>query len=157
VSEGGKIQNIFFDERSTICRSPQAEHERRIATFDLLEENNFELLGGFGGPYDLHLSIAESRLIFNVQNPLTKDSCKFSLHSSSLRRVVKDYFLICESYFEAIKFRTPSQIETIDMGRRGIHDEGAEILQDRMSGWVLTDRLTARRLFTLICVLHIRG
>ena len=156
MSEGGNIQHIVFDEKSTICRSPQAEHERRIATFDLLEENHFELLDGFRGPYDLHLSILESRLIIDVQNPKTNDCCKFSLHSSSLRRVVKDYFLICESYFEAIKFKTPSQIETIDMGRRAVHDEGAEILQERISGWVVTDKLTARRLFTLICVLHIR-
>ena len=157
MSESGRIAKIFFDEESAICRSPQAEHERRVATFDLLEENAFELIDKHVGPYNLYLSIIETRLVFDVRSIKDKEISKFSLRSTSLRRVMKEYFFICESYFSAIKSKTPSQIETIDMGRRSLHDEGANLLRDRISNWVKIDQLTARRLFTLICVLNIRG
>ena len=157
MSESGRIAKIFFDEESAICRSPQAEHERRVATFDLLEENAFELVDKTAGPYNLYLSIVESRLVFDVRNIADGEILKFSLRSASLRRVIKDYFFICESYFSAIKSKTPSQIETIDMGRRSLHDEGANLLRDRISDWAKVDQSTARRLFTLICVLNIRG
>ena len=156
--EKGCIKKIIFDENTSIRRSPQVEHELKVATFDLLEENIFTLTGEqkfFS--YNLHLSIVETRLKFEVFNESEKKISEFYLRSNALKRIIKDYFFICESYFEAIKSKTPSQIEVIDMGRRGVHDEGAQLLRDRLSNWVEVDDLTARRLFTLICVLNIRG
>ena len=157
MSDSGRIGKIYFDENTAICRSPQVEHELKVATFDFLEENTFKLVDGEIGPYDLYLSVVEDRLKFDVRNESNEKIVEFSLRSNSLKRIIKDYFLICESYFEAIKIKTPSQIEVIDMGRRGIHNEGAELLRDRLSNKVEVDIATARRLFTLFCVLHIRG
>lgn len=153
----GRIDKLFFDEQCSIYRSPQVQHEIKIATFDLLEENTFTLKGEKAGVYHLYLSIVESRLKFEVRSPSGQHIAEFSLRSNSLRSVIRDYFLICESYIEAIKTKTPSQIEVIDMGRRGVHDEGAELLRERLSDWVDVDKLTARRLFTLVCALNIRG
>ena len=153
----GRIGRIFFDEEFPTYRSPQVQHELKVATFDLLEENTFVLKDEKVEVYDLYLSIIETRLKFEVKTSSGQDVSEFYLRSNSLRKVIRDYFFICESYFEAIKTKTPSQIEVIDMGRRGVHDEGAELLRDRLSAWVEIDELTARRLFTLVCVLNIRG
>lgn len=152
-----KIAKISLDEKSVVRRSPQVEHERKVAIFDLLEENQFTPEGGFTGPYNLHLRIEEDRLIFDVRTEDEEPLSEIMLSAKSFRRVIKDYFLVCESYFNAIKTKAPSQIEAIDMGRRGLHNEGAELLRDRLVGKAGIDLDTARRLFTLICVLHVRG
>ena len=151
------ISNIELDEKSVIRRSPQVEHERKVAIFDLLEENSFSLRNGNAGPYQLKLRIKDNRLIFNLRDGNNQHHSDISLPIRAFRRIVKDYFLICDSYFEAIKTKAPSQIEAIDMARRGLHNEGADLLQERMAEHVDMDMQTARRLFTLICVLHIRA
>jgi uncharacterized protein (UPF0262 family) len=157
VADDKRIAEIFLDGRSVISRSPQVEHERKVAIYDLLEENYFDPEGGFEGPFTLHLGIRENRLVFDVRSQADKPLVEFTLALASLRSIVRDYFLICDSYYEAIKSASPSKIEAIDMGRRGLHDEGAEILKERLAGKADIDKRTARRLFTLICVLHIRS
>ncbi len=137
--------------------SPEADHERRVAIYDLLEENSFALLNGPQGPYRLQLSTQDGRLLFEIFNEREEKISIIGLSMSPLRAIVKDYFLICESYYRAIRLSTPSQIETIDMARRGLHNEGSEILKERLNGKVDMDFDTARRLFTLVCVLHWRG
>ena len=151
------ISDIELDEKSVIRRSPQVEHERKVAIFDLLEENSFSLRNGNAGPYQLKLRIKDNRLIFDLRDGNNQHLSDISLPIRAFRRIVKDYFLICDSYFEAIKTKAPSQIEAIDMARRGLHNEGADLLQERMAEHVDMDMQTARRLFTLICVLHIRA
>ena len=151
------ISDIELDEKSVIRRSPQVEHERKVAIFDLLEENSFSLRNGNAGPYQLKLRIEDNRLIFDLRDDNNQYLSDISLPIRAFRRIVKDYFLICDSYFEAIKTKAPSQIEAIDMSRRGLHNEGADLLQERMAEHVDMDKQTARRLFTLICVLHIRA
>ena len=151
------ISDIELDEKSVISRSPQVEHERKVAIFDLLEENSFSLRDGNAGPYQLKLRIEDNRLIFDLRDGNNQHLSDISLPIRAFRRIVKDYFLICDSYFEAIKTKAPSQIEAIDMARRGLHNEGADLLQERMAEHVNMDKQTARRLFTLICVLHIRA
>ena len=157
VSAAHRIANIFLDEKLVIRRSPQVEHERKVAIYDLLVENEFILLEGGLGPYNLHLAVEDDRLVFGVCDGDDDEIARLTLPSSVFRKIIKDYFLICEHYFEAIRTKTPSQIEAIDMARRGIHDEGADLLQSRLSSDVGMDRNTARRLFTLMCVLHIRA
>tara|TARA_B100000700_G_scaffold108529_1_gene122447 strand:+ start:607 stop:1080 length:474 start_codon:yes stop_codon:yes gene_type:complete len=151
------ISAIDLEESSKIRRSAQVEHERKVAIFDLLEENSFSLRSGPDGPYRLRIQIKENRLIFNLNSNDDVFLLDISLAVAIFRKIVRDYFLICESYFQAIKTKTPSQIEAIDMARRGLHDEGAELLQNRMAEQVEMDLQTARRLFTLVCVLHIRA
>ena len=151
------ISAIDLEESSKIRRSAQVEHERKVAIFDLLEENSFSLRSGPDGPYRLKIQIKENRLIFNLNSNDDVFLLDISLAVAIFRKIVRDYFLICESYFQAIKTKTPSQIEAIDMARRGLHDEGAELLQNRMAEQVEMDLQTARRLFTLVCVLHIRA
>lgn len=152
-----RISDIKLDERSVLRRSPQVEHEHRVAVFDLLEENYFAPNGDFQGPYRVVLRIEEDRIILDIKDENDTRQTEIGLSTKSLRRVIKDYFMVCESYFEAIKTKAPSQIEAIDMGRRGLHNEGAEILRERLTGKINIDSVTARRLFTLICVLHVRG
>ncbi len=152
-----RIRNITLDEKSVVRRSPQVEHEQKVAIFDLLEDNQFAPDGNFTGPYNLHLRVEEDRLIFDVRNAEEQPLSEIMLSAKSFRRIIKDYFLVCESYFDAIKTKAPSQIEAIDMGRRGLHNEGADLLRDRLTGKAEIDLDTARRLFTLICVLHVRG
>ena len=152
-----RLVDVELDE--SIGRStPDVEHERAVAIFDLIEENSFAPVGDDGGgPYRLRLSLAESRLVFAVSR---EDGATVVTHILSLtpfRRIVKDYYLICESYYDAIRSSTPSQIEAIDMGRRGLHNEGSQTLMDRLAGKIDIDFDTARRLFTLVCVLHWRG
>ncbi len=151
------ISAIDLEESSKIRRSAQVEHERKVAIFDLLEENSFSLRSGPDGPYRLRIQIKENRLIFNLNSNDDVFLLDISLAVAIFRKIVRDYFLICDSYFQAIKTKTPSQIEAIDMARRGLHDEGAELLQNRMAEQVEMDLQTARRLFTLVCVLHIRA
>ncbi len=154
-----RICHIEIDERGLARPTPEIEQERRVAVFDLLEDNSFALppredRPAPPGPYRLGLAIREGRLVFDIA---TEDSTKvgeFHLSLGPFRQVVKDYFQICESYFDAVKRLPPSQIEAIDMARRGIHNEGASVLQDRLEGKACVDTNTARRLFTLICVLH---
>ena len=154
---GSRIAHITLDEKSVVRRSPDVEHERAVAIYDLLEENRFAPIGDYQGPYHLHLAIEENRLQFHVNSEADERLGTVALPLSPFRRIVKDYFTVCETYFEAIKTASPSRIEAIDMGRRGLHNEGSELLQERLEGKVEIDFDTARRLFTLICVLHIRG
>ncbi len=152
-----RIVEISLDERTMVRRSPDVEHERAVAIYDLTEENYFLPAGDDNGPYHLHLSIAENRLLFDIRSDADEPLTTVTLPLLPFRRIVRDYFAVCESYYEAIRTASPSRIETIDMGRRGLHDEGCEILRDRLEGKIEIDFDTARRLFTLICVLHIRG
>jgi len=152
-----RIVDIALDEHSLARRSPEVEHERAVAMFDLLEENDFHLVGSEEGPYKLHLGIFEQRLVFDVRSENDRKLRDIVLSLTTFRKVVKDYFLICESYYDAIKKRGPSQIEALDMGRRGLHNEGSELLRERLAGKIEIDLDTARRLFTLICALHIKG
>jgi uncharacterized protein (UPF0262 family) len=137
--------------------SPDIEHERKVAIYDLIESNSFEVVGKDGGPYRLALGIADHRLLLEVADREAKPCAVVGLALSTFRRIVKDYYLICGSYYEAIRSAMPSQIETIDMARRGLHDEGSELLKERLAGKIEVDHNTARRLFTLLCVLHWRG
>ncbi len=152
-----RLVDVVLDE--TIGRAtPDIEHERAVAIYDLVEENSFQPVGDAnGGPYKLKLSLVDARLVFAVTREDDKAVITHILSLSPFRRVIKDYFMICESYYEAIRTSTPSQIEAIDMGRRGIHNEGSETLRERLAGKIDVDFDTARRLFTLICVLHWRG
>ncbi len=155
--QDARIVQIHLDERSVVRRSPEVEHERAIAIFDLLEDNKFAPVGDYRGPYVLRLSIEESRLVLAIHDEQEKPLGKLILPILPFRKLIKDYFTVCESYFQAIRSATPSQIEAIDMGRRALHNEGSELLRERLADKVELDLNTARRLFTLICVLHVRG
>lgn len=157
TGEDACIVHISLEERTVLRRSAEVEQERAIAVYDLLEENRFRPAGGGEGPYHLHLSIEENRLIFDVRGTDEQHRVSVAMHLAPFRRVVRDYFQICESYYDAIKRLSPSQIEAIDMGRRGLHNEGSSMLRERLEGRIAVDHDTARRLFTLLCVLHIRG
>ncbi len=157
MPETSRISQLTLDERTIIRRSPQIEHERRVAIYDLIEANTFELLGGPPGPYHLHLGVEEGRLTFDVRDEADAPVSCFNVPLADLRSIVRDYFLVCESYVSAIKTASASRIEAIDMGRRGLHNEGAEKLHELLAERVRIDADTARRLFTLICILHIRG
>jgi uncharacterized protein (UPF0262 family) len=148
---------ITLDEQSVVRRTREIEQEREVAIYDLLEANHFLPTGSPGGPYHLVLGVAENRLIFDVKLESGEAHGRVMLSLTSFRRVIKDYFLVCESYFKAIRNAPPSQIEALDMGRRGLHNEGSELLRERLKGKIEVDFDTARRLFTLICVLHLRG
>jgi uncharacterized protein (UPF0262 family) len=148
---------VTLDETSVGRSGPDIEHERAVAIYDLIEDNVFAPHDDEQGPYALHLSIADNRLVFDIR---TADGLPVIRHLLSLtpfRRIVKDYFLICDSYYDAIRTATPDRIEALDMGRRGLHDDGSRILQERLRRKVKVDFDTARRLFTLICVLHWKG
>jgi uncharacterized protein (UPF0262 family) len=152
-----RLTNVTLDDASVIRRSPEVEHERAVAIYDLLEDNAFRPLGAYSGPYHLHLSIAENRLQLEVRSEQGATHDTIALPLLPFRRVIRDYFAVCETYYEAIKTASPARIEAIDMGRRGLHNEGSELLRERLDGKIEIDFQTARRLFTLICVLHIRG
>ena len=151
-----KVVNITLDERTVVRRSADVEHERAVAIFDLLEENRFAPKAGLEGPFHLHLAVEENRLVLDVQDTGGTTLEKITVPLQPFRGIVRDYFLICESYYNAIRRASPSQIEAIDMGRRGLHNEGAAMLRERLVERVELDDNTARRLFTLLCVLHIR-
>ncbi len=154
TAKARRIIDIVLDEESVARRSPEVEHERAVALFDLLEENDFALVGT-SGPYRLRIAIFEQRLVFDVRDAHDNKLRDIVLSLTPFRKVVKDYFLVCESYYAAIKKLSPSQIEALDMGRRGLHNEGSELLRERLAGKIEIDSGTARRLFTLICALHI--
>jgi uncharacterized protein (UPF0262 family) len=156
-----RIKDITLDDRTIVWRSADVEQERRIAIFDLLEDNAFRPLrdypDGYTGPYVLHLGVEEGRLVLALSREDGSPLETLILSLGTLRRPIKDYFAICDSYYEAIRNATPQQIETVDMARRGIHNDAAELLKERLGGKIDVDFNTARRLFTLICVLHIRA
>ncbi|MGJ8544301.1 MAG: UPF0262 family protein [Sulfitobacter sp.] len=157
-----RITHIALDDANLPPPTPEIEQERKVAMFDLLEDNSFSLPARDeravpAGPYHLGLSIRDKRLVFDVTTEAADKAAEFHLSLGPFRQVVKDYFQICESYFEAVKTLPPAQIETIDMARRGIHNEGSRVLQERLEGKAEIDVDTARRLFTLICVLHFGG
>jgi len=156
------ICHIDIDTQGLPAPTPEIEQERKVAIFDLLEDNSFALpavadKAGLPGPYRLTLAIRDKRLVFDVDTEDGQPAAEFHLSLSPFRQVVKDYWQICEAYYNAVKALPPSQIEAIDMARRGIHNEGARILQERLDGKADIDTDTARRLFTLICVLHFGG
>jgi len=156
-----RLCHIQIDDRGLARPTPEIEQERRVAIFDLLEDNAFALPARDGrqapdGPYRLGLAIREGRLVFDIAMENEAKVAEFQLSLGPFRQVVKDYFQICENYYDAVKRLPPSQIEAIDMARRGIHNEGAKVLQERLTGKAEVDIDTARRLFTLICVLHWR-
>ena len=149
-----RLQSVTIDEALLRSSTRDQDQERAVAIFDLLEKNLFQPEGGAGGPYDLFLTIVENRLAFDIKGPGFERRHLLSL--SPFKGLLKDYFMVCESYYDAIRKSTPSQIEALDMGRRGLHDEGSELLRERLAGKVTCDHDTARRLFTLICALHWR-
>lgn len=156
LGESDKLVDVTLDQRAFHQRRPEVEHERATAIFDLLEDNQFAV-PGFQGPFRLVLSLDDTRLVLDLRDENDGPLARLTLSTAPFRSLIKDYFLVCETYFSAIKTRSPSQIEAIDMGRRGLHNEGAQALIDRLAGRVHMDFDTARRLFTLLCVLHIRG
>jgi len=152
-----RLVSVTLDEASIGRSNADVEHEREVAIYDLLEQNSFAPVGHAGGPYALHLSINGNRLVFDIRMPDGKPVVAHLFSLSPLRRIVKDYYMICDSYYQAIRTATPDKIEAIDMGRRGIHNDGSHILMERLKDKVTLDLDTARRLFTLICVLHWKG
>lgn len=152
-----RLLEVKLDDSSIARASADVEHERATAIWDLLEENRFAPVGHEGGPWRLTLGIVDNRLAFDIRDETGKPIAVHLLSLSPFRRIVKDYFFVCESYFAAIRTATPSQIEAIDMGRRGLHNDGSQVLLERLEGKVETDFDTARRLFTLICALHWKG
>jgi uncharacterized protein (UPF0262 family) len=152
-----RLTAIRLDEASIRRANANIEHEREVAIFDILEANHFALEGRDDGPYTLDLSIVEDRLVFAVGQQSGGDTFTFVLSLTPLRRILKDYFLVCETYYQAIRTAPPSRIQSIDMGRRTLHDEGSRVLVERLKGKITVDNDTARRLFTLICALHWKG
>jgi uncharacterized protein (UPF0262 family) len=152
-----RLVDITLDDTSLAPASANAEHERRIALFDLKETNSFAVKGADSGPYTLLLAVVDGRLAFDVADQAGARVCLHHLPLQGVRKFVKDYMMICDSYNNAIRNAAPSQIEAIDMGRRGLHNEAGEALQDALSAWFEIDLETARRLFTLVCALHARG
>jgi uncharacterized protein (UPF0262 family) len=157
MTDKARIVSIEIDEKSLAPAGPDADHERKVAIFDILEGNTFRIVGHDGGPYAVVLSLADNRLVFDVAEESGAPVRKMMLSLTTLRRVIKDYFMICDSYYDAIRNSTPSQIEAIDMGRRGLHNEGSQILTEKLADKVEVDFDTSRRLFTLVCALHARG
>ena len=156
-SARNRLIEVKLDDQSIGRAPPDVEHERAVAIYDLIDENCFQPVGTAPGPYRLMLSLVENRLVFNISTENDEPVVTHILSLTPFRKIVKDYFLICESYYEAIKTSSPSRIEAIDMGRRGVHNDGSKLLQERLEGKIELDFDTARRLFTLVCVLHWRG
>ncbi|HTT84314.1 MAG TPA: UPF0262 family protein [Rhizomicrobium sp.] len=152
-----RLVAVELDERTVVRRTREIEQEREIAIYDLLEANSFAPRGSEGGPYRLVLAVKENRLVFNIALESGAPHGRVMLSLTPFRRIIKDYFFICDSYFKAIRNAPTHQIEALDMGRRGLHDEGSAILRQRLEGKIEVDFDTARRLFTLICVLHLKG
>jgi uncharacterized protein (UPF0262 family) len=152
-----RIAEITLDQHTVVRASPEIEHERAIAITDLLKENRFTPASGLAGPFHVHLAVAENRLTMDIRNRHEGSGEAVVLPLAPFRRIVKDYFLVCESYYDAIRGRRLAQVEAIDVGRRSLHDEGSALLAERLAGKVAIDHDTARRLFTLICVLHLRA
>jgi uncharacterized protein (UPF0262 family) len=151
------LVEVTLDEKSIGRSNQDVEHERAVAIYDLIEQNSFMPEGHKGGPYTLLLGMAETRLMLDIKTAKGEPVMTHLLSMSPFRRIVKDYFMVCDSYYQAIRTATPDRIEALDMGRRAIHDEGSKLLMERLKRKVKVDFDTARRLFTLICVLHWRG
>lgn len=152
-----RLYEINLDQASIAHKNTNVEHEREVAIFDILESNEFKVVGHDAGPYRLGLSIVEDRLVFRVGN---EDQDELFVHNLALqpfKKIIKDYFLVCDSYYEAIRSAPPSKIQAIDVGRRGLHDEGSRLLSERLDGKIDVDFDTSRRLFTLLCALHWKG
>lgn len=156
-ADSQRIAAVTLDEHTVVRRNADIEHERATAIADLLEENSFAPASGRRGPFSLHLAIEENRLNLEITSTADGSSETIVLPLALFRGIVKDYFMICESYYEAVRGGRLGQVEAIDMGRRGLHDEGSTLLMERLADKVAIDHATARRLFTLICVLHLRG
>ncbi|MDE2228681.1 MAG: UPF0262 family protein [Alphaproteobacteria bacterium] len=156
TDSANRIAQVTLDEKTVIHRKGDVEHERAVAIADLLEQNSFAPKSGAAGPFNLHLGIAEERLVLDVRDGADRPLERVTLPLAPFRGLVKDYFLVCESYYSAVKTADPARIEAIDMGRRSLHNEGSELLRDNLADQVDIDFDTARRLFTLLCVLHIR-
>ena len=152
-----RLTRVTLDETTLVARGPDAEHEREVAIFDLLQDNVFQVVGNESGPYVLNLGVHDSRLSLDIGDEAGNSVRKLALPFALFRSLVRDYFTICEAYYDAIKTASRSRIETLDMGRRSLHDEGAGLLRERLSGVIEIDDLTSRRLFTLICALHFKG
>lgn len=150
------IVKIDLDERSLAPATADIEHERKVAIYDLLEENVFKPVGAGEGPFELYLSNVERRLVFDVRREGGAPLGQIHLSMTPFRKIIKDYFMLCESYYDAIRNAAPAQIETVDMARRAMHNEGSEILRERLRDKIALDENTARRLFTLICSFHMR-
>jgi uncharacterized protein (UPF0262 family) len=157
AKDKNRLVAVTLDEDSIGRSSSDIEHERATALYDLIEENSFAPVDHDEGPYALRIGIKENRLVLDIRRENDKPVIAHLLSLSPFKRIVKDYFMICDSYYAAIRTATPDKIEAIDMGRRGLHDEGSRILQDAIKRKVTVDFDTARRLFTLICVLHWKG
>jgi uncharacterized protein (UPF0262 family) len=149
-----KLLKVSLDEETVAARNADVDHERQVAIFDLLQENEFALTSGENGPYHLNLGIIERRLCFDIRDPRDNKLAEIMLPLAPFRSIIRDYFTVCDAYYEAIKTASRARIEAIDMGRRSLHDEGAEILRERLARDIEVDDNTSRRLFTLICVLH---
>ncbi len=157
ASSRSRLVSITLDEQSIAPSSSNIDHERKVAIYDILDANHFELDGCDDGPYALNLSIAEDRLVLAVGLEQGEVVSTFVLSLSPLRRIMKDYFIVCDTYYKAIRTAPPSRIQAIDMGRRALHDDGSKLLVERLKGKITVDHDTARRLFTLICALHWKG
>ncbi len=158
MTSANRLIEINLDESGLAAPTPEVDQERKVAIYDLLEDNAFALKKSVApGPYKLDLAVRDRRLVFDVKTKSDDPAGEFHLSLSPFRQIIRDYFAICESYFDAVKTLPPSQIEAIDMGRRGVHNEGARVLKERLEGKVEIDDATSRRLFTLICVLHFKG
>ncbi|MHA1571263.1 MAG: UPF0262 family protein [Alphaproteobacteria bacterium] len=151
-----RIVALSIEGQGVVRYHPDVERERAVAIFDLVEENFFRPSGGFSGPYVVQLSNRDRRLIFDIRSEDGAGLCEVKLALLPFRKTIKDYFTVCESYYEAISSAGLARIEALDMGRRGLHNEGSERLMDQLAGRIEVDLATARRLFTLICVLHLR-
>jgi uncharacterized protein (UPF0262 family) len=156
-SQTGRLSAVTFDEASIGRSSREVEHERAVAVYDLLTDNQFQPVGHRGGPYTLQLGISGNRLVFDIRLADGKPVIAHMLSLAPFRRIVKDYYTVCDSYYAAIRTATPDRIEALDMGRRALHDEGSRIVVERLKRKVELDFDTARRLFTLIAVLHWKG
>lgn len=152
-----RIVHLSLDDPALVARNPDLEHERRVAIFDILESNHFALIDGPDGPYRLKLSLADRGIVFAISDGTGASLSRIELSMTPFRRNIRDYFMICESYFEAMRTATPERVETIDQARRALHNESAELLKSRLADKVTLDDDTARRLFTLISVLQMRG
>jgi uncharacterized protein (UPF0262 family) len=152
-----RLSAVTLDEQSIGRGSADQEHERAIAIYDLLEDNRFAVVGHDGGPYSLVIALHDAKLVFDIRDENGEAVVAHILSLTPFKRILKDYFMICETYYAAIRQATPSRIEAIDMGRRGLHNEGAQLLAERLKGKIDTDPDTARRLFTLVTALHWKG
>jgi uncharacterized protein (UPF0262 family) len=152
-----RLVAINLDERSVLRGTPNIEHERQVAIFDILDANHFAVDGRDDGPFKLDIALVEERLALAISTESGSPVATHLLSMSPLRRIIKDYFVVCDTYYQAIRSAPPSKIQAIDMGRRALHDEGSRILAERLNGKVTLDHDTARRLFTLICALRSKG